>query len=190
MEPLLYKTPASWLECVLDDFNHFLADHASAEKKAAGMAVNMISHYPDRTALVETMTELAVEELSHFREVVRLLHARGATLTGDRKDPYVQQFRRAIRRGPQDYLTDQLLVAGIIEARGAERFGLIGEGIADDRLATFYRAIARSEQRHFALFTALASDYGDSDAVSVRTAELLAIEAEICAALPTRAVLH
>lgn len=190
MNPLLYETPAGWLQCVLDDFDHFLADHASAEKKAAGMAVNMISHYPDRPALVETMSELAVEELGHFREVVRLLHARGARLTGDHKDPYVQRFRRAIRRGPEAYLTDQLLVAGIIEARGAERFALVAEGVSDSRLATFYQSIARSEQRHFSTFTALARDCADPDAVTARSDELLAIEAEICASLPIRAVLH
>ncbi len=44
------------------DFDSFLLDHAAAEKKASGMAVSMLSHYPDRVELVAAMADLAVEE--------------------------------------------------------------------------------------------------------------------------------
>ena len=47
----------------MDDFDRFLLDHAAAEKKASGMALSMVSHYPDRTRLVAAMTDLAVEEM-------------------------------------------------------------------------------------------------------------------------------
>ena len=57
MSILLYQTPAAWIEAVLADFDTFLRDHASAEKKASGMAINMISHYPDRTRLVEFLAK-------------------------------------------------------------------------------------------------------------------------------------
>ena len=69
----LAATPNDWLETVLADFDGFLMDHASAEKKASGMAMSMISHYPDQPSIVRAMVELAVEELNHYREVMRLI---------------------------------------------------------------------------------------------------------------------
>ena len=52
---------------MLADFNAFLRDHASAEK-ASGMALSMVSHYPDQTTLVSAMVDLAVEELNHIKK--------------------------------------------------------------------------------------------------------------------------
>ncbi len=60
----------AWLETVMADFDSFLKDHASCEKKASGMAMSMISHYPDKPELITGMLNLAVEELSHFRDVM------------------------------------------------------------------------------------------------------------------------
>ncbi len=40
-------THPDWIGSVMADFDAFLLDHASAEKKASGMAMSMISHYPD-----------------------------------------------------------------------------------------------------------------------------------------------
>ena len=45
------KTSRAWLDTVLADFDAFLADHASCEKKASGMAMSMIAHYPDKPRL-------------------------------------------------------------------------------------------------------------------------------------------
>lgn len=190
MKPLLYNTSTDWLAAVLDDFDNFLKDHAAAEKKASGMAISMISHYPDRTELVERMSELAIEELTHYKEVIKLLHARGLQLGADVKDPYVIEFRKAIRNGPDLYLMDRLLIGGIIEARGAERFGLIAEGLPNGSLKNFYRAITNSEGRHHNLMIELAYLYLHHTAVDQRLDELLQIEAEICAKLPIRAALH
>ena len=69
----LSPSPEGWVTCVLADFDAFLQDHASAEKKASGMALSMVSHYPDQPALVQAMVDLAVEELNHYKEVMRLL---------------------------------------------------------------------------------------------------------------------
>ena len=44
---------------MVERFDQFLLDHAAAEKKAAGMALSMLSHYPDRARLVTAMSELA-----------------------------------------------------------------------------------------------------------------------------------
>ena len=66
----LNASPREWITCVLADFDAFLQDHASAEKKASGMALSMVSHYPDKPALVRAMVDLAVEELNHYKEVI------------------------------------------------------------------------------------------------------------------------
>jgi len=189
-KPLLYDTPAEWTETVLADFDSFLQDHAAAEKKASGMAISMLSHYPDRVELVAAMAELAVEELSHYREVVKWIHSRGQITSADTKDAYVIEFRNSIRQGKDIYLLDRLLIAGVIEARGAERFGLIADALEVGPLKKFYQSIARSEERHYQLFLELAAIYLPQDMIDQRWQELLEIEAEIVRQLPIRAALH
>ena len=73
MFTLRYQTPPHWAELVCTDLDRFLPDHAAAEKKASGMAISMVSHYPDRNRLVRTMTDIAIEELAHFRDVIRIM---------------------------------------------------------------------------------------------------------------------
>lgn len=172
------------------DFDSFLLDHAAAEKKASGMAISMLSHYPDRVELVAAMADLAVEELSHYREVVKWIHRRGLLTVADRKDHYVLALRDAIRKGREEYLLDRLLTASIIEARGAERFDLVARALEPGPLQKFYQSIARSEERHYQLFLELASHYLEADTISRRWDALLDIEADIVAGLPIRAALH
>jgi len=174
----------------MDDFDRFLLDHAAAEKKASGMALSMVSHYPDRTRLVAAMTDLAVEEMVHFREVVKLVQSRGLVLGADEKDPYVNAIRALIRQGSDVYLLDRLLTAGVIEARGAERFGLVAEALPEGDLKNFYRSITRSESRHFELFLDLAREYFPADIIESRWQALLETEGQIIRDLPLRAALH
>jgi len=188
--PLRHRTPAAWTEAVMTDFDSFLLDHAAAEKKASGMAISMLSHYPDRIELVAAMADLAVEELSHYREVVKWIHRRGLLTTADRKDQYVLALRDSIRRGRDVYLLDRLLTASIIEARGAERFALVATALPPGALKKFYQSIARSEERHYELFLTLARQYLQPAMIASRWEELLDIEARIVAALPIQAALH
>lgn len=190
MSVLRFNTSAAWASAVLDDFDTFLKDHAAAEKKASGMAISMISHYPDRIELVNVMTDLAIEELTHYREVIKWLHQRGSQLGADMKDPYVIAMRDTIRQGRDVYLLDRLITGGIIEARGAERFGLVAEALDEGQLKKFYQAIANSEKRHFDTFVDLAFLYFDRGIVEQRIEELLDVEARICSELPIRAALH
>ena len=139
--PLICPSPQLWVDAVLADFDSFLLDHAAAEKKASGMALSMVSHYPDRARLVLAMSELAVEEMVHFREVIKIIQARGLILGADTKDPYVNGMRSLMRQGSDLYLLDRLLTAGVIEARGAERFGLIANALPESELKTFYRSL-------------------------------------------------
>jgi len=190
MIELKYRTPAKWAEAVAGAMDDFLPDHAAAEKKASSMALSMVAHYPDRAELVRAMIDLALEELGHFRAVVKLMHDRGIHLLPDEKDPYVNALRNAIRRGKMHYFMDRLLVGGIVEARGAERFGLIADTLPDGDLKRFYRSIARSEMEHQDLFLRLAETYFDPTAVHTRLDELLSVEAAIVSSLPLRLALH
>ncbi len=148
MYSLRYKTTAAWTAAVLHNFDAFLIDHAAAEKKASGMAIAMLSHYPDKPDIVTAMIDLSLEEMTHFREVVKILHQRGLQLAADNKDPYVNALRQHTRTGRDAYLLDRLLIGSLVEARGCERFGLIAEALPAGDLKKFYRAITESEARH------------------------------------------
>lgn len=190
MFELKFKTPAAWAEAVVDALDVFLPDHAAAEKKASSMALTMVSHYPDKPELVAAMIDLAMEELSHFRAVVKLMRARGLTLLPDQKDLYVNALRRSFRQGKQQYFLDRLLIAGIVEARGAERFGLVAAALPEGELKQFYQSITRSELEHQGLFIEFAGKYFDSAEVQSRLDELLIVEADIVRELPVRPALH
>lgn len=190
MFELKYHTPFSWTENVLADFETFLQDHAAAEKKASGMAMSMLSHYPDRKKLVRAMTDLAIEELIHFKQVVKLLQARGATLGQDQKDSYIKNVRGLFRNGRDEFFLDRLLVAGVIEARGHERFSLVAKALSAGKDKDFYDMIAKSEAKHKDLFVELAYEYFDKNIVDERLEEILIAEAEICKNTPHTAALH
>lgn len=188
--PLHVPSPPAWVQCVTERFDQFLLDHAAAEKKAAGMALSMLSHYPDKARLVTAMSELAVEEMVHFREVVKLIQERGLQLTADEKDPYVNEVRSWIRQGSEEYLLDRLLTGAVIEARGAERFKLVADALCAGSLERFYQSLARSEARHYELFLDLAAEYFPAKTVEARWQELLTAESRCMQALPIRAALH
>ena len=150
--PLKQSSDAKWVECVSSNFDEFLIDHAANERKASSMALSMVAHYPDRKELVTEMVDLAVEELAHYRQVMQLIQARDITITGDEKDPYVNALRTHIREGPEAYFLDRLLCASVIEARGAERFALLGAHLEVESLKRFYQSLAQSESGHYTLF--------------------------------------
>ncbi len=190
MFELKYKTSPKWTEAVLADFDSFLLDHASAEKKASGMAVSMLSHYPDRPELVSVMAEVAVEEMVHFREVLKLILERGLAPVADTKDRYVNRLRKELRKGSDVYMMDRLILGSVIEARGHERFGLVGEALPPGRTKRFYQSITKSEERHQFVFLELALKYLQRDDVMQRLDYLLDREAEIIAEQTIKAALH
>ena len=183
-------SPQKWLSCVLDNFDDFLQDHASCEKKASGMALKLISHFPDRIEMLPTLTDLAIEELTHYKEVIKLLLKRGLHPTGDIKDTYIQEIQQYIRRGTDLYLMDQLILGAIIEARGYERFDMIAKALPEGEEKKFYTAISHSEKRHYELFLSLCSLYFPQPEIQMRLNNLLKIESKIMLSLPYHAKLH
>jgi tRNA-(ms[2]io[6]A)-hydroxylase len=182
-------TSIGWLEAVRADVDAFLLDHAACERKASAAAMTLASHYRDKERLVSAMVDLACEELGHFRRVYERIVQRGGRLGPDSKDHYVGRMAGLVRRGPDAYLLDRLLIAGAVEARGAERFRILAEGLSSD-LAEFYADFARSEERHADLFIALAKAYFPADVVEARVREIFQAEAEVIASLPLRPALH
>ncbi|MEM7137977.1 MAG: tRNA-(ms[2]io[6]A)-hydroxylase [Myxococcota bacterium] len=184
------QTDPAWVEVVLADFDSFLLDHAACERKASATALKLVSHYSDRTVLVETLIPFAQEELDHFAQVMKLVLERGLTTRPDEKDPYVGELMHLIERGPERYFLDRLLVLGVVEARGCERFGLLADALDPGPLKDFYLDITRSEARHHGIFVRLAREYFPSARVEARLSALLDAEASIVDRLPLRAAVH
>jgi tRNA-(ms[2]io[6]A)-hydroxylase len=93
-------------------------------------------------------------------------------------------------QGKDAYMLDRLLIASIVEARGAERFGLIADALPEGKLKNFYQAITDSESRHYQLFLKLAAYYFEEERISPRLAILLDAEATIIRSLPVGPALH
>ena len=187
---LRIPTDPAWTACVLDDFDAFLIDHAACERKASATGMNFVVRYPDRKALLEPMIAFAREELDHFHRVYAIIEARGLTLASDVPDPYIAGLAPWVRTGREERLLDRLVMGGVVEARGCERFGLVAEALEDPELAAFYRDLTRSEARHMGLFHRLARHYFGDAEVRSRTESLLKREGELVAELPLRAALH
>ncbi len=188
---LKYNTPTKWAQHIVQHIDEFLQDHAACERKASGMAMSTAAHYPDKEDIVRAMSDLAIEELQHFKAVVDILYKRGLTLASDIKDPYVNQLLKLMRKGSSVYMQDRLLIAAIIEARGFERFSMIAQALPEgDELKDFYSAIAHSEEKHYELFIQLCLNYFDESSTATRLEELLVEEARICAQLPITTALH
>ena len=187
---LKLDSPGEWLETVLANFDEFLIDHAANEKKASAAALSMVAHYPDKVALVETMVDLALEELNHYRQVLNLMRQRNLNPGPDEKDPYVNEIIKQIRRGSDHYFLDRLLSAAVIEARGAERFDLLAAALDDFELRSFYKTLAQSEHNHHELFVVLARRYFPDKEIDERWQEWLQIEASILGSLTIRPRLH
>jgi len=179
-----------WLETVLGDFDAFMLNHATCERKASATALSLVSHYPDRRILVQEMMVLAREELEHFHQMLWLIQTKDLVLPPDEKDLYVQGLRSETRRGTEKYFLDRLLVGGIVEARGCERFGMVADALDPGPLKDFYQAITRSESQHHVLFYRVARNYFESSEVDERLNELLDHEAKVLQNLPIRPVVH
>jgi tRNA-(ms[2]io[6]A)-hydroxylase len=179
-----------WIDVVMDDFDSFLLDHAACERKASATGMSFVVRYPDRDFLIEPMIELAREELEHFHLVYALIRSRGLKLVADAKDPYVNCIIKHVRAGRDWRLLDRLIVGGLFEARGCERFGLVAQALPAGAEREFYEELTRSEARHHGMFLRMARHYFPDDEVDERLNFLLDVEADAIRTLPVRAALH
>ncbi len=178
---LKLSTDPRWAELVDKDLGAILSDHAWCEQKAASNAISMIVRYPENIQLVEELTRIAQEEITHFGMVVERIKERGLPLEPERKDHYVNQLLTFIRKdgSKAERLVDRLLFSAMIEARSCERFKMLSERIGDEDLRAFYRDLMISEAGHYTTFIGFARASGEGIDVDARWQEFLAFEAEL-----------
>lgn len=159
---LKLETDPRWVNIVEKDIQEILTDHAYCEQKAASNAISIVISFPEHTDLVDEMLALAKEELTHFEMVHQKIKARGLKLGFERRDEYVNDLYRFMRKGHKKeiVLIDRLLFAAMIEARSCERFKILSENISDADLREFYRELMISEANHYTLFIGFARKYG------------------------------
>lgn len=184
------SSPA-WLEAVLADFDSFLQDHANCERKASAMAMHFVAKYPDREKMIPELIETAIEELEHFQQVYQIMVERGVPLPHKiGPDPYAGQLMDLCRTNPRDRFLDRLVVASVVETRGAERFRLIADNLEDPELKKFYKMFWTSEAKHGHIFVKFALWYFEESEVYDRLGYFIEKEAEILAGLEIRSALH
>lgn len=160
---LKLETDPRWVNIVEKNIEEILTDHAYCEQKAATNAISILISFPYYTDLVDEMLKLSKEELTHFEMVHEKIKQRGLKLGFERKDEYVNDLYKFMRKGDhrkEIVLIDRLLFAAMIEARSCERFKLLSEQINDDDLREFYRELMISEASHYTLFIGFARKYG------------------------------
>ena len=153
----------------------------------------MIIGFTHLAELVSAMTDLAQEEMSHFKMVHDLILERGLKLGRERKDFYVIQLRKFFPKGGSktDHLVHKLLYAALIEARSCERFRILSEELEDSKLRNFYRKLMVSEANHYTLFLGFARQYGTSrQKVDEKWEALLKYEATLMGTLGNQETIH
>jgi tRNA-(ms[2]io[6]A)-hydroxylase len=194
---LTCPTDPRWAEIAVADFRTTLADHAHCEMKAASNAISLATRWPATPRVARALTDVAEEELRHFRRVMELLEARGIELGRPETDAYAAELRRAAQataeKTPHGSLADRLLVGALIEARSCERFRLLADalGARGDELAPFYEELFACEAGHYTTMVDLAIEVrGDEAHVRERLRTIARAEGEIAARLGVRPTIH
>ena len=185
-------TRPEWAQTVVSDLPAFLQDHADCERKASAMALSFVAKYPDRVEIIRELIETGVEELQHFQQVYAHMEKRGIPLAREiSEDPYIKALLVLCHTDPVRRFLDRLLLASIIECRGAERFRLVSSALKHAaELREFYHALWVSEAKHGHIFVKMALRYFPEEQVYARLKELNAAEGRILLGLPLRPALH
>jgi tRNA-(ms[2]io[6]A)-hydroxylase len=189
---LKLPTDPRWANLAEKNIEEILIDHAWCEQKAATMAISLIVTNPDKTELINEMTDLAREEMGHFKMVMNKLEQYGYKLGPQRPDEYVKKLSKFFPKGGTrtDGLVHALLVAALIEARSCERFRLLSEHLQDKDLAQFYHNLMKSEAGHYTMFLSFARKYEEVEKVNKKWQALLEFEAQVMQELGTHESIH
>jgi len=184
-------SPPGWIEAVLNDFNAFLQDHADCERKASATAMSLVAKYPNRIEIIPELIETAVEELEHFQQVYKIMQSRGIQLAHSiHEDLYIKGLMKAQHDGLEERFLDRLLIASVVETRGAERFKIVADYMEDDELHKFYKMLWISEAKHGHIYVKMALHYFPEEKVYTRLKWWVEKEADIINEIPFRAALH
>ena len=189
---LKFETGTSWVEIAKAGLQQVLTDHAFAEQKAASNAVSIIINYSEETELVRAMSDIAIEEMEHFKMVHEFMVERGMVLGREQKNDYAKHLHSYFvkTKDRTDALIQRLLIAALIEARSCERFKVFSENIEDKALSDFYKELMVSEANHYTVFLGFAREYQDRKIVDEKWEGLLAYEAEFMKNRGTSAKVH
>jgi tRNA-(ms[2]io[6]A)-hydroxylase len=179
---LKLETDPKWANIAEGNLEEILTDHAWCEQKAASNAISITVGFPQYPDLVDEMLSIAKEELSHFEMVHQKIKERGFVLGFERKDNYVNELYKFMRKGyrKEIVLIDRLLFAAMIEARSCERFKMLASTVKDQDLASFYNDLMISEAGHYTTFLNFARKYGSEvEDVNARWQQWLNFEAEL-----------
>lgn len=187
---LQQPTSTAWVEQAIANLDTILLDHSHCERKAAGVALNLMFRYPSNAPLVRALTAIAQEELEHFELVNQWLEKRNIPLAPLASPPYGAGLKAQIRKKEPNRFLDSLLVSALIEARSHERLGLLGQHCPEPELAKFYRGLMASEARHYGAYWTLATQDFERDMVNQRLEELAIVESEILATLHPEPRIH
>jgi tRNA-(ms[2]io[6]A)-hydroxylase len=178
---LKLPTDPRWVDLAKISVEEILVDHAYCEQKAASSCISLIVQFPEKKEMVNALAPIVSEEWSHFERVLEELTKRGLDLGWARKDDYVSELNKEVRKGGsrEQQLMERLLVNALIEARSCERFRLLYENHPEEYLRKFYYDFMVSEAGHYKCFIDLAKEYMPEEHVKKRWKELLSAEAEI-----------
>ncbi|MBI1185522.1 tRNA-(ms[2]io[6]A)-hydroxylase [bacterium] len=181
----------AWINCVLENFNDFLIDHADCERKASSMAMSFVAKYPDRLQIIPELIATGIEELEHFRDVYEIMEKRGIALPERMaEDVYVKELIKLCRHTREERFIDRMCVASVVETRGAERFKMVADNLEESELKAFYKRLWTSEAKHGHIFVKMLLHYFTEDQVYPRLEYLTKMEGEIMRKLPIRPALH
>ncbi|MFZ9267118.1 MAG: tRNA-(ms[2]io[6]A)-hydroxylase [Vulcanococcus sp.] len=171
------SSPA-WLEQAIARPDLVLIDHAHCERKAAGVALQLMFRYPSDEQLGALLSALAREELEHFEQVLALLQRREVPLRPLAAPAYGSSLMAQVRKGEPQRMLDSFLVAGLIEARSHERMALLAAHSPDPDLRELYGELLASEARHFGLYWVLCEQRFGREVTVERLEQLALAEVE------------
>jgi tRNA-(ms[2]io[6]A)-hydroxylase len=174
---LYCETPKAWLNNAVGNEALLLVDHAHCEKKAASTGLNLIYRYPEKTDLLQMLSQLVREEMLHFEQVIEIIEKRGYRFDHLKASSYAASLIQFVKKNDPERLVDNLIIGAIIEARSCERFYALANYV-DDELAQYYRYLLKSECRHFEDYLHLAKQYARED-ISERLRFFLEKEKEL-----------
>ena len=174
-------TSDKWIQLALSNPIEILIDHAHCERKAAGVAIQLMFRYPSEPNLAEVLSPIAREELEHFEKILNFLKDLGYSLKALKPPPYGAELAKHIRKEEPNRMLDSFLIAGIIEARSHERLSLLALNSEQETFKVLYESLLESEARHFGIYWKLAQTKFSKNQTFTRLEELSKIESEILA---------
>ena len=168
-----------WIKMAIENPIEILIDHAHCEKKAAGVAIQLMFRYPTEPNLSEVLSPIAREELEHFEKMLSFLKGRGISLKALKPPPYGAELAKIIRKEEPLRMLDSFLIAGIIEARSHERLSILALNSKESATRDLYQSLVESEARHFGVYWKLAQSKFDKEETFKRLDQLVKKEEEI-----------